>query len=101
MGLSSIFLSKPLSMAMPTIPTHRGATTKAIQKFPVSSIRYQATTAPNIKRAPWAMLMIWRRPKIIFKPRAMRAMIKPQTTAFKNAMARLEIKDESSLMFLI
>jgi hypothetical protein len=47
------------------------------------------------------MLMIWRRPKIIFKPRAMRAMIKPQTTAFKNAMARLEIKDESSLMFLI
>jgi hypothetical protein len=39
--------------------------------------------------------MICRRPKIIFKPRAMRAMIKPQTTAFKNAIARLETTDGS------
>jgi hypothetical protein len=64
---------------------------RAIQKFPVNSMRYQATTAPNIKRAPWAMLMIWRRPKIMFKPRAMRAMINPQTIPFKTATAKLEI----------
>jgi hypothetical protein len=37
------------------------------------------------------MLMIWRRPKIMFRPRAMRAMIKPQTTPFKMAIAKLEI----------
>jgi hypothetical protein len=72
-----------------------GAMTNAIQKLPVNSMRYQATTAPNIKRAPCAILMICRRPKIIFKPRAMRAMIKPQTTAFKNAIARLETTDGS------
>jgi hypothetical protein len=95
MGLSSIVLSKPLSIRMPTTPTQMGAMTNAIQKLPVNSMRYQATTAPNIKRAPWAILMICRRPKIIFKPRAMRAMIKPQTTAFKNAMDRLEITDGS------
>jgi hypothetical protein len=37
------------------------------------------------------MLMIWRRPKIMFKPKAMRAMIKPQTIPFKMATAKLEI----------
>jgi hypothetical protein len=35
--------------------------------------------------------MIWRRPKIMFKPRAMRAMISPHTTPFKMAIAKLEI----------
>jgi ribosomal protein L13 len=47
------------------------------------------------------MLIIWRRPKIMFKPRAIRAMIIPQTTAFKNAMDRLEITDGSSSTFFI
>jgi hypothetical protein len=78
-------------MAMPTIPTQRGAMTKATQKLPVSSIRYQANTAPSIYRAPWAILMICRSPKIMFNPRAMRAIINPQTIPFKMATAKLEI----------
>jgi hypothetical protein len=43
-------------------------------------------------------LIIWRRPKIMFKPNAMRAMIKPQTIPFKMATAKLETTNLFLLM---
>jgi len=44
------------------------------------------------------MLIIWRRPKIMFKPKAIRAMIKPQTIPFKKAIAKLETTNLVLLM---
>ena len=48
MGLSSIFLSKPLSHGDADNTHTQGSDHQGNPKIPVSSIKYQATTAPNI-----------------------------------------------------
>src|SRR5260370_2105793 len=60
----------------------RGTIRKATQKLPVSSSVNQASTVPTIKKSPCAMLMMSSQPKIIERPRAIKAMIKPQMSPF-------------------
>ena len=60
-----------------------GTIAKAIQKLPVRSISTHASTAPTMKKSPWATLMKSSRPKMIDSPSAISATIRPHTKPFK------------------
>ena len=55
-----------------------GARRNASQKLPVDWTIDQASTVPIMKKSPCAKLMISRSPKMMDKPSAIKAMIKPQ-----------------------
>ena len=80
------------SIRAPKAIPSSGTIRKAIQKLPVIRMIVQANTVPIMKKSPWATLMMSSSPKMIDRPRAMRAMISPQTRPF---MARMSKRSES------
>jgi hypothetical protein len=71
----------------------RGTIRKASQKLPVIRMTVQANTVPTMKKSPCATLMMSSSPKMIDRPRAIRAMIRPQTSPF---MARIKSRSDTT-----
>ena len=69
-------------ISAPRMKPISGATMKASQKLPVDCSVAQASTVPTMKKSPCARLMMSSRPKMMARPSAMRAMIRPQIKPF-------------------
>ena len=70
------------SNAAPSNRPTIGTIKKANQKLSTYWIMLQASTAPTMKKSPWATLITSSNPKMIDKPSAIRATINPQTSPF-------------------
>jgi hypothetical protein len=70
------------SITAPRSRPSKGTTTSANQNDPVPTAITSPPTVPSMKKSPCATLMTSSRPKMIESPRAMRAMISPQTSPF-------------------
>src|SRR5262249_33285932 len=69
-------------ISAPRMKPIKGAKMKASQKFPVDCSVAQASTVPTMKKSPCARLMMSSSPKMMARPRAIRAMISPQIRPF-------------------
>ena len=68
-----------------------GATMNASQKLPVVCSVAQASTVPTMKKSPCARLMMSSRPKMMARPSAISAMIRPQISPFMARSRSLSI----------
>src|SRR6266849_5616763 len=68
-------------ISAPSMKPTSGATMKSSQKLPVICSVAQVSTVPTMKKSPCARLMMSSRPKMMARPSAISAMIRPQIIA--------------------
>ena len=78
-------------ISAPSMKPISGATRNASQKLPVDCSVAQVSTVPTMKKSPCARLMMSSKPKMMARPRAMSAMIKPQIKPFIASSSSISI----------